>query len=467
MRRNFVTILALSALMAAVSGCQPGFSLERSAPGALLPLTGENASHLGASALILEEQEGMDHFAIMPISAETGERIADAKPIELGGEIAYGFSRDRVQMAFLSNRTKGCEKYCLRVMDLRSWGEVGKPIPVEKGLSSWFLLPDSFDSDEATLPIIINKQTDTVSEVILVDRSAGAVTARVNLPASITKAALTAQGNVALYGLQTKRDGSGAAAYLALLSGADLSTLWEQESPEIVFYEGEPDHTDPVSVRSYDPAAVFAPGGGRLYVTAADRSVLLTVDFEQRSISSHKILPRVSWLEHLLGVTVAHAKTMNGVRKSGVLSPDGRYFFVVGQEYRAVKNDRGEYDVERIPLGLQVIDTQDGTLLREVNTDAHQVHLTPDSKMIILNGWRENKNGGQKWGKLMDASTWKVTQRLNGYARPSRLLDGSTALLVVQPGNGNSTELVLYRPGDPEPRIRVTHTRYIDWIVIP
>ncbi len=467
MRRNFLLILLITALMAAASGCQPGLTLEQSAPGGPLPLTGENASRLGAAALVLEEQEGLDHFAIIPISAETGERIAGAQPIELGGEIAYGFSRDHTQMAFLSNRTQGCEKFCLRVMDLRSWKEIGKPIPVEKGLSTWFMLPNAFDAGSAAIPVILNKQTDTASEVILVDRSAGAVTARVSLPANITVAALTSQGNVALYGLQTRRDGSGAEAYLALLSGADLSTLWEQVSPEIVLYEGGIDHTGPTAGRFYDPAAVFDPSGSRLYIAAADRPVLLTVDFEQRSISARRVQPRTSWLDRLLGITVAHAKTMNGVSKSGVLSPDGRYFFVVGQEYQAVKNDRGEYRVERTPLGLQVIDTRDGTLLREIDTDAHLVNLAPDSQYVLLSRWRNDTNGGHEWVELMDVSTWKITQQLNGYARPSRMLDGSTALLVVPPGNGTSTELELYRPGDLKPRSRVTHNRYIDWIVIP
>ncbi len=465
MRGKTFFILALAVLLVAFSGCQAEFTFEPSASGAPLPLTGENASRLGAAALILEEQEGLDHFAIIPVSADTGERIADAQSIELGGEIAYGFSRDRSQMAFLSNHTDDCEKYCLRVMDLRRWEEIGQPIPVEKDFSTWFMLP-AFDAASNRIPVILNRQTDTASDVILVDRSQGAVTARVSLSANVTQVAVTGQGDIAIYGIQTMRDGSGPVAYLALLSGADLRTLWEQTAPEIVFFEGKMDHTDPFSGRFYDPAAVFAPDGSRLFIAAADRPVLLTVDFAQQRISSIRIAPRTGWLERLFEVKAAHAKTMNGITRSGVLSPDGRYLFIVGQEYRAKQNARGEYETERIPLGLQVIDTQDGALVREVDTNASQVSITPDGKTLLLGGWQDDLSGGHDWVEIVDLSSLKSIQRLKGYARPSRLLDGSTAWLLVPASNGITTEVELYRPGDREPRSRVTHTRYVDWIVI-
>lgn len=459
-------ILAMSATLAALAACQPEFTPAVGEADASLPLTGADASRLGAAALTLQEQSGLDQFSIVPVSAETGEPVADVLPIELGGEIAYGFSRDRTQMAFLSNRTEGCEKYCLRVMDLIRWEETGQPIPVEKDFSTWFMVPE-FDSTSTVLPVILNRQTDTVSDVVLVDRTAGVVKARVDLPANVLQAATTSQGDLAVYGIQTLRDGSGPVAYLALLSGTDLSKLWEQTAPEIVFFEGEVDHTDPTKGRYYDPAVVFAPDGGTLYVAAAEKPLLMTVDFEQRSVTTAKITPRTGWLDRLFGVTTVYAKTMNGISKSGVLSPDGRYLIVVGQETQAEKNDRGEYTDKRIPLGLQVIDTQDGALLREVDTNAHFVSLAQDGKTLLLSGWSYDDNGGRDWVELLDITSWKVTQHLEGYVRPSRLLDGSFALLAVPSGSGTTQKINLYRPGDTAPRSQVTHNRYIDWIAIP
>lgn len=469
MRKNALFIRFLTLFLAvstAFAACQPGFAPAVSAPDGPLPLTGANASRLGAAALTLQEQSGADQFAIVPVSAETGQPVTDAQPIALGGEIAYGFSRDRTQMAFLSNRTVGCEKYCLRVMDLIRWEETGRPIPIEKDFSTWFMVPE-FDSTSTVLPLIVNRQTDTVSDVVLVDRSAGEVKARVDLPANVLQAAVTAQGDLAVYGIHTLRDGSGPVAYLALLSGTDLSTLWEQVTPEIVFFEGEVDHTDPTKGRYYDPGVVFSSDGNTLYVAAAEKPLLITVDFEQRSITTANIAPRTGWLERLFGVTVAHAKTMNGISKSGVLSPDGRYLIVVGQETQAEKNERGEYTDKRIPLGLQVIDTQDGALVREMDTDASHLSLSPDGKIILLSGWTDDDNGGREWVELLDINSWKVTQHIDGYMRPSRLLDGSFVWLAVPSGSGTTQQINLYRPGDKAPRSQVTHTRYLDWIAIP
>ena len=472
MRKNALSIrfltlsVAMIAALTALTACQPGFAPAVGAPDAPLPLTGENASRLGAAALTLQEQLGQDQFAIVPILAETGEPVADAQPIALGGEIAYGFSLDRTQMAFLSNRTEGCEKYCLRVIDLIRWEETGQPIPVEKDFSTWFMVPE-FASSSPVLPVILNRQTDTVSDVVLVDRSAGVVKAWVDLPANVLQASLTAQGDLAVYGIQTLRDGSGPVAYLALLSGADLSIQWEQTAPEIVFFEGQVDHTDPTKGRYFEPAAVFAPYGSKLYMVAADQPLLLTVDFAQRSISSAKIEPRTTWLDRVFGAKTVHAKSLNGISKSGVLSPDGRYLFVVGQETRAKKNERGEYTDERLPQGLRVIDTQDGALLREVDTGAHFVSMAQDGKTVLLSGWTYDDHGGREWVEVLNTSSWKVTQHLDGYVRPSRLLDGSFALLAVPSGPGSTQKINLYRPGDKAPRSQVTHTRYLDWIAIP
>lgn len=469
MRKNALSTRFLTLFLAAtfaLSACQPGAAPAIGAADGPLPLTGANASRLGAAALTLQEQGGLDQFAIVPVLAETGEAVADAKPIELGGEIAYGFSRDRTQMAFLSNRTEGCEKYCLRVMDLIRWEETGLPIPVEKDFSTWFMVPE-FDSSSTVLPVIVNRQTDTVSDVALVERSAGVVKARVDLPANVIQATVTAQGDLAVYGIQTLRDGSGPVAYMALLSGTDLSKLWEQTVPEVVFFEGEVDHTDPTKGRYFDPASVFASDGSKLYIVAAHQPLLLTVDFAEKRITSAKIQPRTGWLERLFGVTVAHAKSMNGISMSGVLSPEGRYLTVIGQETQGEKNERGEYTDKRIPLGLQVIDTQDGALLREVDTNAHFVSLGQDGKTVLLSGWTYDDNGGREWVELLDTASWKVTQHIDGYMRPSRLLDGSFALLAVPSGPGETQKINLYRLGDKAPRSQVTHTRYIDWIAIP
>ena len=88
---------------------------------------------------------------------------------------------------------------------------------------------------------------------------------------------------------------------------------------------------------------------------------------------------------------------MNGTHKTGAVSLDGRYLFVVGQQSVATKKDDDEFDMSNIPLGLQVIDTKDGSLVQQFDTQASQVSLSRDGKTLLLNGRGTNGVGDQGW----------------------------------------------------------------------
>jgi hypothetical protein len=428
------------------------------------------AKTVGTAALVITEQRRANTFSVIPVSAGSGEPLEGFEPLVLGGEIAYGFSSDRSQMAFLSNRSDGCQTYCLRVLDLRTWEEIVQPVPVDNALSAYFVVPE-FDAANNTIPIILNKQTDSASQVMLVDRSKREVTARVDLPSNIHEAAYTSQGALAVYGAQTNAEGTGPLFYLALLDGENLTLLWESNVPEITMFSGDVvDHTDPIGGHYYEPAKIFSPDGSNLYVVAADKPLLVTVDLVNKTISSAKIEPRISWLEKILvsSVRTAQAKFLNGVSKSGAIAPDGRYLYVVGEESRATKNDRGDYDMEFLPLGMQVIDTQDGALVRELATDASYLAISPDGTSLMLQGWKRIKGGNaHPWTDVLDLQSMQVAQSLEGTAYPSRLLDGSTAWLVVGESNGSTSKISLFQPGASSPQSQMIESGYLDWIVIP
>lgn len=474
MRKTFFSILLFASLILGLAGCLPGFpfagvpqATEQSQP---LPLTGAPEGRLGAAALSIQENRHTQLFSILPVSVDTGKPVEGVQPVETGGGLFFGFSKDRSEMAFISGQTPDCLTACLHRMDLRSWKEF-KPVALDTDFDAWHIIP-AFDSLKASLPVILNKQTETASVVVLVDRDQASVTHKQSLPANILSAAYTPQGALAVYGTQTDRSGNGSKAYLALLDGEDLHLLWEKPLPEIQFFipgAGE-DHSDPTQGEYLNPAAAFSPDGSKLYLVAADQPLMLTVDFQKQTVARARIQPRTSLLDHLLalGVRPVHAKIMNGVSKDGVLSQDGRYFYVVGQETRMVKNERGDYDSEITPLGMQVIDTRDGTLVRNVPTEASSVSLDLDGRTLLLEGWREGKDGiSGPWTETMDPATWQVTQRLNGTVYPSRLLDGSLAWLVIEQNLENKSVIDVYRPGGTRPLSQITSSTYLDWIPIP
>jgi len=193
------------------------------------------------------------------------------------------------------------------------------------------------------------------------------------------------------------------------------------------------------------------------------------VDFQTRSTHTLKIEPQLSWLEKLLvfDIHIAAAKMLNGIYKMGVPSPDGRYLFVVGQQSVAVKKDNDEIEVNSIPLGLQVIDTQNSTLVQQIDTNANRLSLSQDGKTLLLSGW-EVVGGTEKiWTDVMDLSSWKVIQQFNGTASASRLSDGSQAWLVIGANTGSSYSADIYRPGEASPRSHIIRSNYVDWVIIP
>jgi hypothetical protein len=454
-------------LLLALAACQalPRAAFDSQPDPASLAAAGSVAdSRLGASVLTLQRPPGVNSFSIVPVSAETGRPLKDVRALDLSSDPAYGFSQDRRFMAFVSRRDGGCPSYCLRVIDLRTWEETGRPIPIEKSMAAWFSIPDFSD----TIPLILNHQDNTASDIFLADPSLGRVTAQAGLPAAVYQAVFTPGGGLAVYGLQSGSMGSEPVIYLALLSGSDLSVLWETTLPQLPLWVDV--DGDPARARYYEHGAAFTADGSRLYIAAADRPVLLTIDFQDRSVKTARIEPRSTRLLRLLAGNAApvSAKIINGVQKSSVLSPDGRILYVAGQEFRAVEKENGSFKVERIPLGVQVIDTRDGALLETIESGASGLAVTQDGKSLLLHGWDTEPDGSTlPWTAVYDIASAKETARLEGTLSPSRLLDGSPIWLAARQEVENAPPIALYIPGESRPASRVTSPGIVDWITIP
>jgi len=281
---------------------------------------------------------------------------------------------------------------------------------------------------------------------------------------------LTPDGNLAVYGVVPGSSKSELVIYAALLDGSNLQVLWEQTLPEIKLSEGDvTDHSDPSLGVYYDPARIFSPDGGKLFIVAADEPTLVTVDFQSRTTSSVKIEPQLSWLQRLFALDIrsAQAKMLNGIYKMGVPSPDGRYLFVVGQQNVATKKEKDEIQVDTVPLGLQVIDVQTGVLVQQFDTKANRLSLSQDGKLLFLNSWEMIGSSERVWTDVLDLSSWKVTQRFDGTVSPSQLSDGSQVWLVLGANSGSTYSADIYHPGEAFPRAHITRSSYVDWVIVP
>jgi hypothetical protein len=144
-------------------------------------------------------------------------------------------------------------------------------------------------------------------------------------------------------------------------------------------------------------------------------------------VSSVRIQSSASWLDRLLALTagVAHAKGKDGTTKQGVISPDGKYFFVVGSTETVTKQARGSnFDITVAPIGLEVVAVSDGTLQQKITSEAYNAQFSPNGRHLFLTGWNENSN--EPWTDIYDMPSASITKHLVGVPLiPVRHLDGT------------------------------------------
>ncbi len=474
MKAKFNPNIGISiALLVLLAGCQAfnGISMAAPTPAAPFPLTGARASAVGAAALMYYQNPTHSGTLLAPIDADTGLPAAGFSPIDFGTNIQFAFSADRETLAFISTRTASCQDQCLHLLDLRAWKETIQPIRLAGDSTQGVIL--ALNPQGTLVGAAFNNPSQAGSQLLLIDPAQGKVIQQASLSANVQQMGFTPAGSLAVYGNVPQVGGQESKMYVALYDSASLQATWRQDLDEISFgSDFATGNIDPVKSIFLSPAAVFAPDYSRLYVVAADKPLLVSVDFAAKSVQSANIHSRQGWLEQLLtgGSGVAYAKALNGASKLGALSPDGKYLYVVGQSYKAVKGQDGNLTSETTPLGLQVVNLGDGTEVGTLPSTAYNVSVSLDGKMILLTGYDAEKNGtSQPWTDLVDASTLKVTRRIDSELYPSRLLNGSLVLVGWVWSETGSNHMVVYDPGSLTLRSQRqgSSQEYATWVPIP
>jgi hypothetical protein len=437
-----------------------------------LPLTGANASAAGASALLLYDNPGGYGEFLAPLDASTGKPAAGFAPVDFGASEEHVFTADRSLLAFASTNTASCQAKCLHVLDLRTWKETIQPVKLSVDSSVWSTL--AFNPQNTLVGVALNNSSDPGGQLLLVDLAQGKVTRQVKFSSNIEQIGFTPDDSLAVYGNRAPAaPGQESKMYVTLYDGSSLQVRWSQDLDKVSHgSDFTTVSTDPSQGRFLSPAAVFSPDHARLYVIAADKPLLVSVDFAGQTVKSTDIHPRQGWLEHLLtaGASVVYAKTMNGAMKTGVLAPDGNTMYVVGQINTAVKDQDGNWSSQVTPMGLQVVDLSDGAEVGTLASGASDIRLSLDGKTLVLVGYDWGSSGASlPWTDLVDTATLKVTRRLDSELTPSLLLDGSLALLSSIWSNSGANQLAIYDPALLTQRSQRQGTTmdYAAWLPIP
>jgi hypothetical protein len=305
------------------------------------------------------------------------------------------------------------------------------------------------------------------------------ITARSRIDSFISRLKFTESGEaLMLYSLTTNRANSltASAPKVLLLDAEDLTPRWSMEVGDVrdgIFPRDEnvtqANYYEPGQAFFISPGLVFAPDRDVLYIVHADSEQLTTVDFENQNVKTVDIQPKLTWFERLLSMTagVAHAKIGDGITRQAAISPDGQFLYVVGVNSSTSQDQHGNWQMEQTPMGLEIIQTLDGSRMERIETDTTELSLSPDSRLLYLRNWGSNQNN-IPWTEIFDTSTGQLVTRKNKVSgMPALLMNGEYLLVSTYSTAETSHHMSVLTPDGSRVLAEWTDSKYVWWLTTP
>jgi hypothetical protein len=258
-----------------------------------------------------------------------------------------------------------------------------------------------------------------------------------------------------------------------LLEAANLTPRWSAELEEVhdgIFPKSEevtPSNIyEPGQALYISPGLVFAPDHDTLYVVHADSEQLTTVDFAGQTVKTVDIQPKLTWFERLLSLTagVAQAKIGDGISRQTMISPDGQFLYVVGVNSSTSVDERGNWQMEQSPLGLEVLATSGGKRLEHIDTDTTEISMSPDGRFLYLRHWG-NPEDNIPWTEIFDiASGQRITRKNQIFGMPALLMNGEYLLVSTYSTGETSHHMSIWKPDGSNVLAEWTAPRYVWWL---
>ena len=104
-----------------------------------------------------------------------------------------------------------------------------------------------------------------------------------------------------------------------------------------------------------------------------------------------------------------------------MISPDGRFLYVIGVRQAAFRNPLGAWQTEQTLLGLEIIQTEGGSRVERLETEASEMSLSPDGRFLYLRNW----NGSEPWRDIYDtANRTIITRKTKVSGIPAFMMSG-------------------------------------------
>lgn len=391
---------------------------------------------LAASIPVVEWKGTSKGHLLIPIDPANGQRVSGYEPISLGQSFSHAFSPNQHTLALVGfGSGEHPHGGSLHLIDLKNWDDQVYELQLDAHVNAM-----SFSPDGRQLGIAYGSRE---SQILIFDFDQAAVTKQRSMDFLVFNMKFTAEGNgLMVYGSKlenrfTASEMSPDPPIVALLDSAELNVGWISELKGIRHGVVPQNNKSDISADLHQPGEaiylfpglIFAPDQNTLYIVHADEDKLTTVDFESGTVKSTAIRARISWFERLLSLTtgVAKAKVAEGTNKNVVISPDGRFLYIVGQRNDLIEIKEDEWQVKTTPLGMQIIDPVEGSRLAYYDTRASELSISSDGKYLYLRGWGESQDSA--WTQIFDTSLNKFTATLEDvWLIPTRQMDGTPIL---------------------------------------
>jgi len=444
-----------------------------------LATTSSKSGKLAESILaVLWEDSGEGHF-LLPIDPATGQALANYEPISLGQSYSYAFSPDLHRLVIVGFITPQYPHGgSLHLIDLETWEDNVQELRLDASVNAMDFSPDgkrlaiAYGNNESRILVLnVNLPFEKLESSALQE----------TMDFLVNKMKFTSDGSgLMVYGYRTEDPSTPYQVNIeppivTLLDSTDLKVRW-QDSLEGVQHGVVPkdqsgdesvDIFQPGQAVYYFPGLTFTPQHDILFVVHPGEDKLTNVDFDTQKISSVGIKPKLSWFERLLslGAGVAHAKVAEGTTKHAVVSPDGQFLYIVGVRSELADSEGDEWQINNIPLGLQIVRTEDGSLINRYDTEASDVSLSYDGQYLFLQGW--SQTDGSAWTQIFDTVTHQPLTRVqdNTWLVPTRRLNGTPILVSsVYINSEDRQHYVIVDPGDLSTLVEWGSTDYLDWL---
>lgn len=425
------------------------------------------------TSLLASEWRGASEGNLLfPLDPASGSALPGYTPISLGQTFFYALSPDRQTLAAISFPNQAAYNGDLLLIDLPTWKEQRFALKFRGWVSTMVFSPDGKQLAIA--------HGETSYKLTLVDVEKGTITAQSQTDFITSHLKFTESGQaLMLYGpaINTLPDGiTSGPPQVWFLHVEDLSTRWSAELENV--HDGiiPKDETvtqatlyEPGQAFYISPGLVFAPDRDALYIVHADSEQLTTVDFEKQNVETMDIQTKLTWFEGFLSMTAgtAHAKIGDGITRQAAISPDGRFLYVVGVNSTTSVDQQGSWQMEQTPLGLEILQTRDGSRVERMESDATEISISPDGHFLYLRNWGNNQDY-IPWTGVFDIAGGQVITEKTGISGMPALLMNGEFLLVSTYSTGEFTHhMSILKPDASHVFAEWIATQYIWWLTTP